>query len=1030
MISLDAAFSDGVLGTEEHRRWGPMMYRERWHEHLMRTGFSGVDMVLSNYEDLRHQLCSALVSTVPYAEDIPIHQQVVIIVRDESSPIQSAVARLVESYLRSQNHTQCKSISPKDLGTFRMDRAYYLFLSELERPFLDSVDQESLAALQQLCSTARGLLWLTHVEPKALVDPRAGATVGLSRCIAQEHEGVRSVTLNVQTLQADDVAALVIKVVQAALFNQSAGYEPEYSEINGRLCINRVMPADEITGHVSERTKAKPLESRSIGQAVAAPLSMTIGSVGLLDSLHFKEDPLDSQPLPDDEIEIRTKAVGVNFRDVLVALGQVSSDYFGNECAGIVTRVGSSAASKFKVGDRVVCALSAAFRTVNRCAASVASHIPHHMDFATAAAIPIAFCTAEYCLSHWARLKAGESILIHSAAGGFGQAVVQLAKLRGAEIFITVGTEEKRELMTDVYGIPEDHIFSSRSLAFAKGVQRMTNGRGVDVVINSLAGEGLRSSWECIAPFGRFIEVGKKDIYAGTNSNLGGLPMYPFSKNVMFASVDLALIIDVNPTVLSDLMGHVMTLAESKQISAPQPLRVFKASEIEAAFRYMQSGKQSGKLVVNFDDEDVITMIPSSKPTYKFDPHATYLIAGGLGGIGRSLSRWMASRGVNHLILLSRSTVYNEETRIFLQELKDRGVDVATPPCDVSNATRLKEVLASCSSSMPPIKGCIQASMVLQVSSSIISEASHISRSVLTVLQNAMFKNMSLGSLDTVVRPKVQGSWNLHQLLPKGMDFFVLLSSYAGIIGAVGQSNYACGNTYQDALARHRVAHGEKAVALDLGVIESVGMVSEHDDVAGYLRSTGHEGLAETELHALLEYYCDHGLPVQPELGSQVITSLELPSTLHAKNLVDLPWMSMPIFRQLWRIQTTFSHKELGGTEDASDYAVDLEHRLAMGGSMEEMSEIVCELIRMKLSRMLAIELSGVDVGKPLHTYGVDSLVAIELRNWFAKAVGADVAVFEILGNASMITLAGLAAEKSKFVKKESRKVAEGDKSQ
>lgn len=705
------------LGTEEHRRWGPMMYRERWHEHLVRTGFSGVDMVLSNYEDLRHQLCSALVSTVPYTEEIPKDQQTAIIVRDENSPVQSAVARLVESHLKSQNHTQCQSISPTDLDTFRMDGAYYLFLSELERPFLDSVDQESLAALQHLCSTARGLLWLTHVAPKAQADPRAGATVGLSRCIAQEHEGVRSVTLNVQILRADAMAALVIKVVQAALFNQSAGYEPEYAEIDGRLCINRVMPADDITGHVSERTKAKPLESRSIGQAVAAaPLSMTIGSVGLLDSLHFKEDPLGSQPLPDHEIEIRTRAVGVNFRDVLVALGQVSSDYFGNECAGIVTRVGSSAASKFKVGDRVVCALSAAFRTVNRCAASVARHVPDHMDFATAAAIPIAFCTAEYCLSHWARLQAGESILIHSAAGGFGQAVVQLAKLKGAEIFITVGTEEKRKLMTDVYGIPEDHIFSSRSLSFAKGVQRMTNGRGVDVVINSLAGEGLRSSWECIAPFGRFIEVGKKDIYAGTNSNLGGLPMYPFSKNVMFASVDLALIIDVNPTVLSDLMGHVMTLAESKQISAPQPLRVFKASEIEAAFRYMQSGKQSGKLVVTFDDEDVITTMPSSKPTYNFDPHATYLIAGGLGGLGRSLSRWMASRGAKHLILLSRSTAYNEETRIFLQELKDRGVNVATPPCDVSDTRRLKEVLESCSGSMPPIKGCIQGSMVLQVS--------------------------------------------------------------------------------------------------------------------------------------------------------------------------------------------------------------------------------------------------------------------------------------------------------------------------
>ena len=261
------------------------------------------------------------------------------------------------------------------------------------------MDENSLANLQKLCATARGLIWLTHADPKGSANPLTGATVGLSRCLSQELEGLRSVTLNIQTLRVDEVVNHVIKVLQVTLFSQSADYEPEYAEIGGRLCISRVTLADDIMDHVLERTKAKPLENRPIGRGVGTPLCLTIGSVGLLDSLHFKEDPTGSQPLPAHKIEVLTIAVGLNFRDVLVALGQVSADYFGAECAGIVTRVGESAASKFRVGDRVVCSPRAAFRTRNRCAASVASHLPNHLDFATGAAIPLVFCTAEYCLS-------------------------------------------------------------------------------------------------------------------------------------------------------------------------------------------------------------------------------------------------------------------------------------------------------------------------------------------------------------------------------------------------------------------------------------------------------------------------------------------------------------------------------------------------------------------------------------------------------------------------------------------------------
>lgn len=237
-----------------------------------------------------------------------------------------------------------------------------------------------------------------------------------------------------------------------------------------------------------------------------------------------------------EEIEIRVEVSGINFRDVLIALGQVDALYLGSECAGVVTQVGENSKDLFNVGDRVFSMVEGSLRTFARCHAAAACRIPDAISFSSAASLPIIFATAYYSLYESARIRQGESILIHSGAGGLGQACIQLARLIGAEIYATVGTPEKRTFLQNFYKIPEDHIFSSRDLAFKDRILEKTQGRGVDVVINSLAGKALRASWEIIAPNGRFIEVSKKDIY-----NLGALPMFPFAKMATFSSSLLPL---------------------------------------------------------------------------------------------------------------------------------------------------------------------------------------------------------------------------------------------------------------------------------------------------------------------------------------------------------------------------------------------------------------------------------------------------------------------------------------------------------
>ena len=274
-----------------------------------------------------------------------------------------------------------------------------------------------------------------------------------------------------------------------------------------------------------------------------------------------------------------------------------------------------------------------------------------------------------------------------------------------------------------------------------------------------------------------------------------------------------------------------------------------------------------------------------------------------------------------------------------------------------------------------------------------------------------MFADMTIEDFKAAVKPKVEGSWNLHKHLPNGMDFFILLASYAGIVGSHGQSNYAVGNTYQDALARHRVAHGEKAVAIDLGAVQSVGMVSEHPELANFLEASGHKGIQEAELLAILEYYCNPGLTLTSPLGSQIVTCLESPVALRAQNLVEQPWMSRSLFGHLHYMDNPSSLHE-----QDPETIMDFDRSFRTAESLAEVGDQICDAIRTRLSKLLAVEKDSVDPEKPMHVYGVDSLVAVEIRNWFSKAMSADIAVFEILGNYSIAALGLIVAKKSQFV--------------
>jgi NADPH:quinone reductase-like Zn-dependent oxidoreductase len=594
------------IGTEEYRQWGPLIPRERWNSLLSSCGFNGIDLVfpivdtcsgnvmISRAKELAKNK-SALKSLVELSKFI--------VLTIDDSPVQAEIASKLINCL--------KAATNQDFGIVTFEKArihsevltesFCISLLEVRHSILWHISEEDYPTLKQICLRPNTIIWVS--SSSAAENPTSSMIDGLMRTLRYEHPQQKSVALALHDLQNFSTAvSSICNVANRTMLVPIETYEPEYREIDGVLHINRILPDQNLDNFLSAKTNGQAPIMTRFDQDPSRSLKLRLGTPGVLSSLQFVDDPNPSLPLCPDELEIHVRACGLNFKDILSTLGQEAAIDLGCEASGVVSRVGQNAAPYFQIGDRVACCCDGTMSTYARPSTYLAvSKIPDSMSFTTAAAFPVTYLTAYQAIINVAQLQTGETILIHSAAGGFGQACVQLANLRGAEIFATVSTEEKRQLLMNTYGVREDHIFSSRTPAFADGIKRLTKGRGLDVIINSLANEALRVTWECIGHYGRFVEVGKRDIY-----NLGTLPMFPFSRSVSFTSVDLWSAFAFKPTLLRELFQGVMSLFAKDQVSVPSPLQVYDGSQIENAFRHLQSGTSMGKIVIEIKGSDLV----------------------------------------------------------------------------------------------------------------------------------------------------------------------------------------------------------------------------------------------------------------------------------------------------------------------------------------------------------------------------------------------------------------------------------------
>ncbi|KAF2464560.1 reducing type I polyketide synthase [Lindgomyces ingoldianus] len=973
------------LSEEEDRVNGPCVGVERWDQLLRKTGFSGVDVDIPDFlNDSCHEFSIMLSTAVQPEEDASADNSDVILILGEDTVAHFGLAKELRGALEAHGTSRCAILSLEQAATYSaLAQSFCIFLTDLDRSFLANLNPSTFHQLQQMITQTRKLLWVSASESKAS-NPESSMLEGFSRVLHSEFSALQLSILALDGAVKNNSSHVraIMKIVKELLRLGNSDWEPEYVVQNDIIHTRRLVDDKSLTAHINVSHQPTQTQRQPFGSGL--PLMMNIGTPGLLDTLEFIEDPDYQKPLGTNDIEIVVKATGINFRDCLTALGQIDGKVLGGECSGVVSRVGESAAVDFKPGDRVIACEVNTFRTLTRCIPDRVTKMPDQMSFAEAASIPITFITAYYSFYKIAQLQPGESVLIHLGAGGTGQAAIQIAKHIGATIYTTVGSEKKKQMLINEYGIPSDHIFFSRNTSFADAVKRKTHGRGVDVVLNSLAGDSMYASWDCVAPFGRFVEIGKRDVLERSK-----LPMFNFNQNISFSVVDLSIILLERPWLAKESLVQVLEMMTKGVLHVSKPLTVYGVGEVEGAFRSLQSGNSMGKMVVELRSDDVVKTNLHSKASCNFQENASYLIAGGLGGLGRSVARWMASRGARNLILLSRNGPKTPEAIQLISELHNKGVRVEAPACDILSTDSLLQTLEHCTQTMPPIRGCVQSSMVLK---------------------DAIFEKMGFDDWKTSVDPKVTGSWNLHCLLPSNLDFFLFLSSVSGITGLGGQTNYAAGNTYIDALAKHRLMHGQHATTLNLGWMVSEGIVAGNEFLEQRLRAIGYFiPISVEEFHSLLDVHCDVRRCSAMQLSdSQSIIGLETPLRMKLKSAAVPDWMA----------RKTFAHMKdshLTSSTSTSSSRPPFSTLLQASQSVSEAARIVAQGLVEKISNAVGIPEGEIDTSKPLYEYGVDSLLAIEVRNWAMKECGAEVAVFEIMDEASFLVVGERVAGKSRF---------------
>jgi len=580
--------------------------------------------------------------------------------------------------------------------------------------------------------------------------------------------------------------------------------------------------------------------------------------------------------------------------------------------------------------------------------------LPADMDLDAAATIPVAFFTAFYALDHLARLSSGETVLIHGAAGGVGLAAIQIARWQGATVIATAGSPTKRAFLKSL-GVA--HVLNSRDLAFADRIRSLTGGKGVDVVLNALAGPAMEASLQSLAPFGRFLELGKQDFYANT-----GIGLRPLKENISYFGIDVDQLLAEKPGPASRVFAEMMARFTEGDFT-PLPHRRFNAPEVGDAFRLMQKSGHIGKIVVSPEGAGACPGTQGFQP----DADGVHIVIGGLGGLGVATGRWLVARGARHLVLVGRSGAPDPQTLDWIGRMAGLGVEISCAACDVADGGAVADLLASIRERRR-IAGIIHSAMVLD---------------------DRMIADLSEDVITKTLSAKVAGLAHLDRLTREApLDYFVAYSSVAAMIGNHGQGAYVAANAFAEGVMRRRVRAGLPGLAIGFGPISDAGYLTRDEEKAALLRRVSGK-LEFTSRQALSAL---ENLLGQRERPSNVYVT---PMSWKNANAV-LPTLAEPMLTRL---------RLLGQRAEGAGHGDDLRDRLIALPAAEAEAHLVKYLMH-QITQILHIPEAALPTDQPVADLGMDSLMGVELGLSVQEVLGSDISISAISSDQSIQQIA------------------------
>jgi acyl transferase domain-containing protein len=814
----------------------------------------------------------------------------------------------------------------------------------------------ALAVVQALASRAGGQespLWMVTRGAQATGGGRTGLALvqspllGLARAVAQEHP-----ELACRRIDLDPSGTAAEAGAELAAAAATADGEDEVALRAGARLVPRMIPfrpmADGAAWPTHERVASTEEGFR-----------LELDGPGILEHLVLRARPRRAPGA--GEVEIRVRAAALNFKDVLQALGVVpelnAAVPLGGECAGTVAAVGQGVTGLAE-GDDVIAIAPWSFGSFVTVPARAVARKPACLDFAQAASVPLAFMTAIYALDRLAHVRTGERVLVHSGTGGVGLAAIQIARRAGAEVLATAGTAEKRELLRSL-GVAA--VADSRSPSFADEIRAAVGARGVDVVLNSLSGSAIERGLDLLAPFGRFIEIGIRDI--AENTKIG---LRPFHQNLSYHAVELGPLLLARPELGAELLRDVLNALERGELH-PLPVTEFPVSRAVDAFRHMAQARHVGKVVLSLEERGVRVRDPAPPPP-SIRSDGSYLVTGGLGGLGLAVAEWLVAGGARDLVLVGRTGASRPGAAEAVERLRRAGARVALECVDVGRPDECARLVARVRGSRAPLRGVVHAA---------------------AVLADATLLHLDADAFRAVLAPKAIGAWSLYQLTRElSLDFFVLFSSLASVAGAPGQANYSAANAFLDALAHQGCADGRAVLSVNWGPWAQVGGAALLG-AGGRLAAQGLESLSPQRALQAFDAMLASRVP------QAAVAQLRIGQLIAAQ-----PWLAQrPLFAEL-----------LCGVGNPVAPRGELRRELLDEATDEGRRELLLRRLREQVARSLGVGADRVDPARPLSELGIDSLMAIELRNRLEAGLGIPLTTTLIFAHPTLDRLAPVLA--------------------